>query len=45
MNWAAKLPDYNRVLNEESKEELGWRSPFEIYYGRKSNVLVKAAQE
>lgn len=42
VNWAKNLPDYNRVLNEESKEELGWKTPFQIYYGRRSNVLVKA---
>ena len=27
VNWAANLEDYNRILNEECKEELGWRSP------------------
>ena len=43
MYWAANLEDYNRILNEECKEELGWRSPFTIYYGRKSNQLVKAS--
>ena len=43
VNWAANLEDYNRILNEECKEELGWRSPFEIYYGRKSKQLVKAS--
>ena len=43
VNWAANLEDYNRILNEECKEELGWRSPFKIYYGRKSNQLVKAS--
>ena len=43
LNWAANLEDYNRILNEECKEELGWRSPFEIYYERKSNQLVKAS--
>ena len=43
VNWAANLEDYNRILNEECKEELGWRSPFKIYYGRKSKQLVKAS--
>ena len=43
VNWEANLEDYNRILNEECKEELGWRSPFEIYCGRKSNQLVKAS--
>ena len=41
VNWAENLEDYNRILNEECKKELCWRSPFEIYYGRKSNQLVK----
>ena len=43
VNWAANLEDYNRILNEECKEELGWKCPFEIYYGRKSNQLVNAS--
>ena len=30
------------MLNEDAREELGWKSPFEIYYGRKSNVLRHA---
>ena len=30
-----------RVLNELARENLGWQSPFEVYYGRKSNFLVK----
>ena len=45
VNWASNLGSYNRILNEESKEEQGWKSPFEIYFGRKSNILVKAALE
>ena len=39
----ADLGSYNRILNDESKEELGWRSPFEIYFGRKSNTLIQAS--
>jgi len=45
VNWFKNLPTYCRILNEEKKEELGWLSPFEVYYGRKSNVVVKAALE
>lgn len=45
VNWAANLTSYNRIVNEESKEELGWKSPFEVYFGRKSNILVKASLE
>ncbi|XP_033116100.1 uncharacterized protein LOC117116221 [Anneissia japonica] len=42
VNWAQHIPEYNRILNEESKEALGWKTSFEIYYGRKSNILTKS---
>ena len=42
VNWAKGLPNYPRILNEDAGEELGWKSPFEIYYWRKSNVLRHA---
>lgn len=42
VNWVANLGAYNRILNDESKEELGWKSPFEIYFGGKSNTLIQA---
>lgn len=29
------MPEYARTLNQEVKEELFWKSPFEVYYGRK----------
>ena len=45
VNWASNLASYSRILNEESKEELGWKSPFQVYFGRKSNILVKASLE
>ena len=35
VNWVKSLPDHGRALNEEPKEELSWKSAFEIYYGRK----------
>ena len=39
VNWIQSLPDYARSLNLDPKEELSWKSPFEIYYGRKPNVV------
>ena len=39
----ANLGAYNRILNDESKEELGWKSPFEIDIRRKSNTLIQAS--
>ena len=31
------LPEYAKTLNEEPREELSWKSAFEVYYGRKFN--------
>ena len=45
INWAKNLPNYCRVLNQEAKEELGWLSLFEVFYGQKSNVVTKASLE
>ena len=42
-NWVEKLLNYIRVLNQLAREQLGWESPFEVYYGRKSNFVVKAS--
>ena len=42
---AKNLPSYCRMPNEETKKELGWLSPFEVYYGRKSNIVAKAFLE
>jgi len=35
VNWAKCLPEYARALNQEVKEELSWKSAFEVYYGCK----------
>lgn len=34
-----------KVLNKVAREELGWKSPFEVCYGRKSNILVKLSHK
>ena len=41
VNWVKNLLEYSKCLNNDKGEELGWRSAFEVYYGRKSNELVK----
>ena len=28
------------MFEQRGKEKLGWKSPFEIYYGRRSNKLL-----
>ena len=43
INWVANIDNYDWILNDESQEERRWKTPFEIYYGRRSNVLVKAS--
>ena len=30
-----------KCLNNEKREALGWQSPFEVYFGRKSKELVR----
>ena len=34
-----------KALNNEKREELAWKSPLEIYFGRKSNELLKCGLE
>ena len=41
VNWVKKLPRYATVLNEGAREGLGWKNPFKIYYGRKSNAIFR----
>ena len=45
VNWVKNLPRYATILNEGAREELGWKSPFEIYYGRKSNAILNEQTE
>jgi transposase InsO family protein len=40
VNWAKELPTYASSMNDDAKEELNWKTPFEIYYGRRNNRLV-----
>ena len=28
VNWAKSLTNYARIVNENAREELGWKSPF-----------------
>ena len=35
LNWAKALPEYQKILNEEPKEVLRYKSPFEVYFARK----------
>ena len=44
VNWVKNLLSYFNCLNLEKREELGWKSPFEIYFGRKANELLNKGQ-
>ena len=35
------MPEYQSILNNDVKRELGGKSPFEVYYNRKSNEVVQ----
>ena len=35
------LPEYQSIINDEVKAELGGKSPFHIYYSRTSNFILK----
>ena len=45
VNWIKNLPCSAAILNEGAREELGWKSLFEIYYGRKSNAILNGQTE
>ena len=34
VNWASNLSSYSRILNEESKEELGWKSIRDLFWSK-----------
>ena len=40
INCAKQLASYSIVLNEDPTEGLGWRYPFQVYYGRRSNRIL-----
>ena len=45
VNWVKKLPRYATILNDGAREGLGWKNPFKIYYGRKSNAIFSEHTE
>ena len=36
------LPNYMKCLNNKKRKELGWQFPFEVFFRRKSNELVRS---
>ena len=35
VNWVKQLPLYQKILNNYPKEEIAYKTPFEIYFARK----------
>ena len=41
VNWARNLPQYMKCSSNEQREELGAKSPFEVYFGGTHNDIQK----
>ena len=39
VNWAKPLPLYQSILNNDPKEVIAFKTPFEIYFARKCNAF------
>ena len=39
INWAKQLPLYQSILNNDPKEAIAFKTPFEIYFARKCNAF------
>ena len=39
VNWVKCLLKYMKFLNQQEREDLGWKSAFELHFGRKVNEL------
>ena len=37
VNWVKQLPLYQQILNNDPKEVIAYKTPFEIYFARKCN--------
>ena len=35
VNWVKSLPTYQRILNNDPKKVLSYKTPFEVYFARK----------
>ena len=45
LNWTKPLPECQRILNEEPKDGLMYKSPFEVYFARKPSSHTNRAME
>ena len=43
VNWAENLSNYQRILNEDPKEVVGYKTHFEVCFARRSNSLDRTS--
>ena len=43
VNWVKNLPMYVKYLNNDKREELSWKNPFQLYYGLEINEILRAS--
>jgi len=44
-NWIEALPNICSAMNVDPREELGWQSPFKVYFGRPYNSTTEHAYD
>ena len=44
VNWSKNILKYFKALNNDTREEVGQQSPFEVCYGKKSQELVSCGK-
>ena len=45
VNWVKSLPTYQRILNNDPKEVLSHKTPFEVYFARKCKSFKTSAAD
>ena len=43
VNWVKNLPMYVKYLNNDKREELSWKNPFQLYYGLEINEILRTS--
>ena len=45
VNWVKQLPLYQQILNNDPKEVIAYKTPFEIYFARKCNNFRESGSD
>lgn len=41
VNWVKSLPKYAQILNNDPKRILGYKSPFQVFFGRDNHLVTE----